>query len=206
MWGWGVMNSTAIKEAAAVGYPMDRFIGVWWSGAEQDVRPAGDDAIGYKSGTFHAPGADFGVHRDILQHVYDAGQGATERSKVGEVLYNRGLINAVLVSEAIRTAQAIYGERPLTGEEVRWGLENLNLTQEKIDDLGLSGLLSPIGMSCADHEGGGQVRIQQWDGEKWSFVSDWIEPNRDGFLRTMYEASAAQYAAEKGITPRDCAG
>ena len=29
MWGWGVMNATAIKEAAAVGVPMDRFIGVW---------------------------------------------------------------------------------------------------------------------------------------------------------------------------------
>ena len=105
-----------------------------------------------------------------------------------------------------RVATDEYGERPLTGEEVRWGIENLNLTQEKIDALGLSGLLSPIALSCKDHEGGGQVRIQQWDGEKWSFVSDWIEPNRDGFLRDMYEASAAQYAAEKGLTPRSCDG
>ena len=24
MWGWGVMNSTAIKEAAAIGYPRDQ--------------------------------------------------------------------------------------------------------------------------------------------------------------------------------------
>jgi branched-chain amino acid transport system substrate-binding protein len=39
MWGWGVMNSTAIKEAAAIGYPRDHFIGVWWSGAEPDVIP-----------------------------------------------------------------------------------------------------------------------------------------------------------------------
>ena len=37
MWGWGVMNSTAIKGAASVGYPMDHFIGVWWSGSEPDV-------------------------------------------------------------------------------------------------------------------------------------------------------------------------
>ena len=204
MWGWGVMNSTAIKEAAAVSYPMDRFIGVWWSGAEQDVVPAGDDAIGYKSGTFHAPGSDFPVHQDIFTHLYDAGAGATERDKVGEVLYNRGVINAVLVSEAIRTAQAEYGARPLTGAEVRWGIENLDLSQDKIDQLGLGGLLSPIALSCSDHEGGGQLRIQQWDGEKWSFVSDWIEPNRDGFLRDMYEASAAQYAEQNGLTPREC--
>ena len=76
MWGWGVMNSTAIKEAAAVGYPMDHFIGVWWSGAEPDVEPAGDAAKGYKSATFHAPGTDFPVFDDIFQYVYDKGLGA----------------------------------------------------------------------------------------------------------------------------------
>ena len=41
LWGWGVMNSTAIKEAVAVGYPRDKMYGVWWSGAEPDARPAG---------------------------------------------------------------------------------------------------------------------------------------------------------------------
>ena len=49
LWGWGVMNSTAIKEAAAVAYPRDHMIGVWWSGAEPDVTPAGDQAKGYKA-------------------------------------------------------------------------------------------------------------------------------------------------------------
>ena len=49
LWGWGVMNSTAIKEAAAVAYPRDKMIGVWWSGAEPDVTPAGDQSIGYKA-------------------------------------------------------------------------------------------------------------------------------------------------------------
>ena len=49
LWGWGVMNSTAIKEAAAVGYPRDKMIGVWWSGAEPDVTPAGDQSTGYKA-------------------------------------------------------------------------------------------------------------------------------------------------------------
>ena len=49
LWGWGVMNSTSIKEAAAVAYPRDKMIGVWWSGAEPDVTPAGDQATGYKA-------------------------------------------------------------------------------------------------------------------------------------------------------------
>ena len=204
MWGWGVMNSTAIREAANVGFPMDRFIGVWWSGAEQDVLPVGAAAIGYKSGAFHAPGSHFPVFRDIFSLLYDRGEGAARRENVGQVLYNRGLINAVLVSEAIRTAQSRYGARPLTGEEVRWGIENLNLTPERIRDLGMTGLMSPIGLSCADHEGGGRMRIQQWDGQLWSFVSDWIEPRRDGFIRELYEDSAAQYAADNGIVRRNC--
>ena len=41
MWGWGAMNPTAVQEAAKTGYPMDHFIGVWWSGSEDDARPAG---------------------------------------------------------------------------------------------------------------------------------------------------------------------
>ena len=205
MWGWGVMNSTAIKEAAAVGYPMDKFIGVWWSGSEQDVIPAGDAAKGYKSGAFHAPGDGFPVHQDIYKHLYDQDKGTSKkREDVGTVLYNRGLINAVAITEAIRTAQGKFGNKPLTGEEVRWGYENLNITAERLKELGLEGFMTPIAVSCEDHEGGGPVRVQQWDGEKWTFVSDWIEPMRD-VVRPMMEESAAQYAKEKGITPRDCA-
>ena len=51
LWGWGVMNSTAIKEAAAVGYPRDKMIGVWWSGAEPDVKDVGEGAKGYSAAT-----------------------------------------------------------------------------------------------------------------------------------------------------------
>ena len=39
--------------------PARHFIGVWWSGAEPDVIPAGDGAIGYKSGA-HACGRPAG--------------------------------------------------------------------------------------------------------------------------------------------------
>ena len=49
MWGWGVMNQVASKEAASIRFPMDRFIGVWWSSNEGDVLPAGDKASGYLS-------------------------------------------------------------------------------------------------------------------------------------------------------------
>jgi branched-chain amino acid transport system substrate-binding protein len=203
MWGWGVMNSTAIREAAAVGFPMDRFIGNTWASAEVDVRPAGDAAVGYLAANFHSPGAQFDVHRDILTHLYDAGRGAGDRERVGEVLYNRGVVNAAITAEAIRVAQEMHGVRPLTGAEVRDGFENLELTEERLAGLGLDGFMNPVQVSCADHEGGGAVFIQQWDGENWQRVSQWIPPMTD-VVRPLIEDSATAYAAEKGITPRDC--
>ena len=44
LWGWGVMNSTALKEAVATGYPREKMYGVWWAGAEPDVKDVGANA------------------------------------------------------------------------------------------------------------------------------------------------------------------
>ncbi|EKV30416.1 Leucine-, isoleucine-, valine-, threonine-, and alanine-binding protein [Caenispirillum salinarum AK4] len=204
MWGWGVMNSTAIKEAAAVGYPMDRFIGNWWAGSEVDVKAAGGVSKGYLSAQFHGAGEDFKVLDDVKKHLVEKDLNAGPDEEVGDILYNRGLISAVFTAEGIAKAQEKYGQKPLTGEQIRWGIENINLDEARLEELGLTGLLDPVKLSCADHEGGGSVIIQQWDGENWKPVSDWISPARDEYLRDMYEKSAADYAAEKGIEPRDC--
>jgi branched-chain amino acid transport system substrate-binding protein len=203
MWGWGVMNSTAVKEAAAVGYPMDHFIGIWWSGAEPDVVPAGAAAKGYKASNFTGVGTDFPAIQDILKYVYAKGGGHTSKDKVGEVLYDRGVVNAIYDTEALRTAQGKYGKKPLKGEQIRWGFENLNLTEARLKQLGADGLATPVKLSCEDHEGAGDVKIQQWDGQHWKTISDWITPDRT-LLREMYKESALAYAKEKGITPRDC--
>jgi branched-chain amino acid transport system substrate-binding protein len=203
LWGWGAMNATAIMEAGAAGFPMARFLGVWWSGAEPDVEPAGPAAAGYKAATFTAPGDGFPVFQEIYAKVHDRGLGAGPREGVGEVLYNRGLINAVIVVEAIRTAQAEFGQRPLTGQEVRWGLEHLDLTAPRLEQLGIAGLTPPLRVTCADHEGSHPIRIQQWDGARWHAITEWIMPMKE-LVRPMIEASAAQYAKDHGITPRDC--
>ena len=204
LWGWGVMNQVAIKEAAAIKFPMDHMIGVWWSGSESDTVPAGDGAKGYKSGTFHAPGHGFGIHDEILKHLYDGDLNAAKDNKFGDVLYNRGVINAVYDTEAIRTAMGKHGNKTLSGEEVRWGFENLDLTAGRLKELGLEGFTRPIKVTCEDHEGNGPVLIQQWDGSRWNIVSDWISPMRE-VVRPMIEEAAAKYAKENNITPRDCA-
>ena len=204
MWGWGVMNSTAVKEAAAVGYPMDHFVGIWWSGAEPDVAPAGAAGKGYEASNFTGVGTDFPVIQAILKTIYDKGQGHTTREKVGEVLYNRGVVNAIYDTEAIRTAQGKYGQKPLTGEQVRWGYEHLDLGAQRLRNFGAEGLMTPVHLTCEDHEGGGNVWIQQWDGQHWKTIAGPIVPER-AMLREMYKQSALAYAKEKGITPRDCA-
>jgi len=204
LWGWGVMNQVAVKEAAAIRFPMDHFIGVWWSGSESDVVPAGATAKGYKAGNFHGVGTDFPVHAEIIKHVYNGDAQAAKGHNFGEVLYNRGLMNAVYDTEAIRTAMAKFGNHAMTGEQVRWGFEHLDLTAARLQELGLKAFAQPIKVTCEDHEGNGPVFIQQWDGAKWIKISDWIDPMRE-VVRPQIEAAAAAYAKENHITPRDCA-
>ena len=203
--GWGVMNQVAVKEAAAIGFAMDHVVGNWWTGTEVDVIPAGDAAKGYKSMAFNAPGAGFKLHQEIFTHLYDKGKGAygQDRTKVGEALYNRMLINTMLNVEGIRTAMAKYGNKPLTGEQVRWGFENLNLTEKRLEDLGMKGMMRPLRVTCENHEGNGMALVQQWDGRKWNIVSDWIEPMRD-VVRPKLEEAAVVEGKKLGYTMRDC--
>jgi branched-chain amino acid transport system substrate-binding protein len=63
--------------------------------------------------------------------------------------------------------------------------------------------MRPVTVSCKDHESGGPVLIQQWDGKQWKIISDWIEPMTD-VIRPMIEESAAKYAKENKIDVRTC--
>jgi branched-chain amino acid transport system substrate-binding protein len=196
------MNSTAIKEAAAVAYPRDKIIGIWWSGAEPDVTPAGDQAKGYKALMLqHGPG-EFKVHEDLKKYVISKGKGAG-KDDFAQVLYNRGMINSMIGVEAVRTAQEKFGKKPLTGEQIRWGFENLNLTEARIKELGFDGLIKPLKFSCADHQGADVARIQQWDGKNWKTISDYYTADQS-VLAPMVKDAAAKYAKEHNITPRDC--
>jgi branched-chain amino acid transport system substrate-binding protein len=193
MWGWGAMNPTAVKEAAKIRFPMDKFIGIWWSGGEDDARPAGEGAKGYKTLNFNAVGPDFPVIRDIKTHVVDKGLSkVSSPERVGENLYNRGVMNSVLIAEAIRTAQALTGKPVVNAEEVRRGLENLDITEARLKELGLEGFMPPIKITCEDHSGHHRVYVQQWDGKTWQQVGDWFEPMSD-VVRPMLEAAAVEY-------------
>ncbi len=205
LWGWGVMNSTAIKEAIAVSYPRLQMFGVWWSSAEPDVEPAEMASKGYNGIALgHSDEKDFPVHKDMVKVLYDKGQGtAKDKKEVGSVLYNRGMISAMLTIEAIKQAQSKYGKRVVTGEEVRWGAEHLSLDAAKIKALGFGDMVQPLKTSCEDHEGVRRGRVHTWDGKDWSYTSDWYEADMK-ILNPMIKASAKAYATEKKITLRDC--
>jgi branched-chain amino acid transport system substrate-binding protein len=207
-WGWGVMNSTALKEAVATGFPREKMYGVWWAGAEPDVKDVGDGAKGYNALALqHGAEPESAVVKEVLAKVHDKGQGTGPKAEVGEVLYMRGLTAGMFAVEGVRAAQERYGKgKWVSAEQARWGYENLNLTQAKLDALGFKGVMRPISTSCADHQGASWARMHQWDGKKWNFTSDWMQQD-DAIIKPMIKAAADKYAAEKKWTRRtgqDC--
>ena len=207
LWGWGVMNSTALKEAQATGYPREKMYGVWWAGAEPDVKDVGEGAKGYNALALNTAGTQPKVIQDILKFVHDKGQGTGPKDEVGQVLYTRGVIIQALSVEAVRRAQERFGKgKVMTGEQVRWGLENLSLDDKKLATLGLTGVIRPISTSCSDHMGSSWARVETWDGSKWVVGADWYQADEQ-ILKPMVKAGADKYLADKKLTrraPTDC--
>ena len=107
----------------------------------------------------------------------------------------------------MRRAQERYGKgKVVTAEQVRWGLENLNLDQKRLDALGLNGVIRPLSTSCSDHMGSTWVRLQTWDGKKWNVADDWYQAD-EAIIKPMVKAGAEKYLADKKIQRRavaDC--
>jgi branched-chain amino acid transport system substrate-binding protein len=120
------------------------------------------------------------------------------------VLYNRGLVSAMMGVEGVRRAHIKYGKKPLKGEEVRWGLENLAIDNAAIKKLGFEGFMLPVSTSCVNHSGESQATIHSWDGKKW-VVQPGVYFADNSILKPMIRSSAEKYAVEKKITKRDCA-
>ncbi len=203
MWGWGVMNQVAIQEAANIRFPMENFIGVWWSGAQHDVLPAGDKANGYKAVTFHAVGDDFPVFDDIRTHVVDAGKAAGAGDQVGTVLYNRGLYSAMLAAEAIKDAQEANGTGDVTPGMVRDAMEQLNITEERMASLGMPNFGPTFQVSCDNHGGPGLIGVSQWDAgtQTWNLISD-FKPTDGEVIGALVEEDSSAYAAENNVETR----
>jgi branched-chain amino acid transport system substrate-binding protein len=200
--GFGAMNPTAVKEATKINYPMDHLIGNWWAGNEDDARPAGAESKGYISLDFNMVGQNYPVIQDILKYVVDKGKSqVAAKDKVGENFYNRGVLNSMIIAEGIRNAQKLTGKTIINGEDMRRGLESLNVTDARLKELGMSGFAAPFRVSCSDHNGHHSVYLAQWDGAKWAKASDWIEPMKDKVI-PLIDAAAKDYAASNAGWPK----
>ena len=200
MWGWGAMSPTAVKEATKIRYPMDKFYGIWWSGGNDDAAAGGEAAKGYRTLNFHGVGSDFGVIQDIKKYVVDAGKSEVDPAKFADNLYNRGVYNSMLIAEGIRRAQELTGKTVIDATDMRNGLENLDITEARLKEMGMEGFALPMKLSCDDHSGHHKVYVVEWDGKDWQKAGDWFSPDVD-VVKPLLKKAAEDYAASNAPWP-----
>ncbi|MGH7320126.1 MAG: ABC transporter substrate-binding protein [Candidatus Rokuibacteriota bacterium] len=171
--------SVSIKELKKNGFPMDKVVSFVWGSGEADMIAAGwDTAQGYLGMQFAGVGRQFPVIQEIVKMYRDEGKEVSET--IGSVYYNRGVLVAALMVEAIRLATEQEG-LPLTGEKVKKGYE-------RIKDFSLGGFLPPLTVTVNDHEGGGWVRLYQTRGTELVAKGDWFRGYREVVLDEVKKA------------------
>jgi len=201
MWGWGAMNTGALTEAVKTRFPMEKFIGIWWSGHDGDMASVGEAGKGYRTISWNSPVSDSPLMNDVRKYVIDAGKsqiGSPAEAEWG--FYQRGLMISMIAVEAIRAAQAHFDTKVVTPDQMRWGLENLDFSEARLAELGATGMIVPFKTTCADHTGHGGAWIFEWDGAKFNKVSDLLHPDRDA-IAPLEAEEAAKYAASNAPWP-----
>lgn len=207
LWGWGVMNSTALKEAQSTGYPRNRLVGVWPSGSDSDVKGVAG-AEGYSAVLIlPGPGFDSRIAKEVLEKLHGKGNGSGPKEEVGEALYMRGLMNAMVAVEGVRRAQEKFGKgQVMTPAQARWGYENLKLDEKQLAELGIADVMRPIATTCKDHMGPSAARAYTWNGTRWDVSSEWLHAD-PSVLGPLLKTAADKYVSDKKLAPRtpdDC--
>jgi branched-chain amino acid transport system substrate-binding protein len=200
MWGWGAMNAGAITEAVKTRYPMDQFVGVWWSGHSDDLQLVGEDGKGFRSVSWSLPKTDGAAMAAIKEHVLDAGDSLASEEEFNEVFYGRGVVMSAILAEGIIVAQEMHDTKELTPAQLRDGLENVNFTPERIEELGLTGMMAPFSTSCSDHTGHSGAWMLEWNGTEFVQASDLLSPDRDA-IGPLEAEKAAEYASANAPWP-----
>lgn len=193
MWGYGAMNGGALTEAAKTKFPMDKFLGIWWSGQDEDLKLIGEAGKGYRSVSWSFPNSEAQTMKDIKKFVVDVGKSSTTPEQFETVFYQRGVLIAAMLVEGVRVAQAKFNTKVVTPDQLRSGLENLNFTDARIKELGLDGMIPAFQTTCANHTGHSGAWVLQWDGAKFGKVSDLTQADREA-IDPLVTVKAAEYA------------
>ncbi len=176
---FGRAPSVSIKELKGKGYPLSKVVAFVWGSAEADITAAGGMGVaeGYNTLQFAGVGKDFQVNKDIVAMYKAAGKSAPKEMD-STVYYNRGILNAALHVEAARNAIKAKGGAAPTSEEVKNGMEH-------IKGFTLGGLLPPMELTPADHEGGGWVQVWTVHSGKLNKTKDWFQGYRSVILKHL---------------------
>jgi branched-chain amino acid transport system substrate-binding protein len=178
---FGRAPSVSFKELVRKGFPLDHYIGLVWGVSETDVLAAGKDiSKGMLGIQFTGLGHDFPIHKEIMD-LYKAEGKPMHKHWDVTGYYNRGIFFIALQVEAVRNAIKLYG-LPITGEKVKKGYEH-------IKGFTLGGFLPPMEITPEDHEGGGWVRVYQWDGTKFVLKKDWYKAHGDIIAARLAEVA-----------------
>jgi len=178
---FGKAPSVSIKELKGKGYPLSKVIAFVWGGSEADIIAAGGMGVaeGYNTIQFAGVGKDFPVLKEIAA-MYKAAGKAAPKEMDSTVYYNRGVFIAAVHVEAVRNAIKAKGGGVPTPEEVKKGMES-------IKGLTLDGLVPPMELTAADHEGGGWCQVWSVKGGKLVKSKDWFQ----GFRAVIQKQLAA---------------
>jgi len=178
---FGKAPSVSIKELKGKGYPLSKVIAFVWGGSEADIIAAGGMGVaeGYNTIQFAGVGKDFPVLKEIAA-MYKAAGKAAPKEMDSTVYYNRGVFIAAVHVEAVRNAIKAKGGGVPTPEEVKKGMES-------IKGLTLDGLVPPMELTAADHEGGGWCQVCSVKGGKLVKSKDWFQ----GFRAVIQKQLAA---------------
>ena len=205
MWGWGAMNAGALTEAVKTRFPMEKFVGIWWSGSDADLKTVGEAGKGYRSISWNVPNSESSVMKDVKKYVVDAGKSLLPPNEFDYVFYQRGIVISLFAVEGVKAAQAHFNTQVVTAEQLRWGLENLNLDAAKLEELGFTGMVGPFSMSCSNHTGHAGGWMLEWDGAKFVPVSDLLTADQE-MIGPLIESEAKKYAESNAPWPvnEDC--
>ena len=181
---FGGAPAVSIKELKRVGYPLRKVVSFVWGSAEANIEAAGGFAVaeGYYTMQFAGVGSDYPVLNEIREMYKKQGRPAP-KEMASTVFYNRGVLIAAVHVEAIRNALKAKPDGKITGADVKAGFE-------KISNFTLGGLVPPLKITPADHEGGGLVQIWQVKGGKFEKVTDWYSAYTDVVAKHIKAAGA----------------
>jgi branched-chain amino acid transport system substrate-binding protein len=181
---FGRAPSVSIKELKGKGYPLSKVVAFVWGSAEADIVAAGGMGVaeGYNTIQFAGVGKDFQAIKDIAA-MYKAQGKPAPKEMDSTVYYNRGVFVAALHVEAVRNAIKAKGGAKPTSEEVKNGMEH-------IKGFTLGGLVPPMELTPADHEGGGWCEIWTVHGGKLTQTKKWFQGYRSVIQKHLANAKS----------------